>query len=99
MNTVETIQQSMRRFAKEEAKRQLRRLSLTDWLESRHARAIAGFEGPNGSSFGMYSVNGHVFMIQHYPKDNGWEVYVVASAGNTIKGTLDALDKYIGRVC
>lgn len=69
--------------------------NLGGWLVTAKARRIRTESLSNGDTLYWYVVDGVVFIIQEYAKNNGWEVFVCPSKDNRIDNTLKALERVI----
>lgn len=61
---------------------------LMDWLKSHHAQCNWQQKVPRIGMLECWTANGRVFLVQHYERGAGWEVYIPAHAGT---GTLETL--------
>lgn len=68
---------------------------LKDWLRSQKAQCNWQQKVPRIGMMECWIANGRVFIVQHYDRLAGWEIYIPAHAGTSTINTLEAASRYI----
>lgn len=67
---------------------------ITKWLIEHKALMLMMLKGDR-VKLTIYNVNAHLFIVREWPDEEGWDVFIPAHEGNSVKETIKALERYV----
>lgn len=68
---------------------------LRDWLRNQSAACLWRQEVERVGMIEAWTANARIFLIQHYARGDGFEIYIPASASNRTDETFAAVSRYL----